>query len=469
MMKNKIRILLVTILFSLLILDGSHLLSASTSRFEVMTDNDMDALAKTINSDIINKLDSVFNRYAVEGFSGSVLVGCSGHELYTRSCGFSNWETLDDVNENSIFQLASASKQFTAMSIMLLKQEGKIDLDAKLTDYIPELPYKTITIRNLLNHTSGLPDYVGSLSGYWHGRKANPTNEDVITMLAARKARLMFVPGSRFVYSNTGYVVLATIVERLSGERFPEFVKKNIFDPLGMTHSYIHSTSIEVDSLHQSAMVSGHHGHFVIPMTACDGPVGDKGVYSTVEDLYKWDQALEHAKLIPADIQEEEFAPGRTNRGAEVPYGFGYRLKSCPWGRLVYHNGLWGGFKSSFLRYIDAQTTVIGLNNTNSTALHALVEDLSKIINDAQKDRFTDDIIFSLLKSDSENITDKIQAIAKGSNASQINAKKLRWAIDYLNATKKVQSAQNLTLLAYKLKENAVAPIEASSSLRMTN
>jgi len=138
-MKNKLRILLVTIMFSLLILDGSHILSAVTSRFEIISDNDLDALAKTINSDIINKLDSVFNRYAVQGFSGSVLVGCSGHELYTRSCGFSNWETLEDVNENSIFQLASASKQFTAMSIMLLQQEGKIDLDAKLTDYIPEL------------------------------------------------------------------------------------------------------------------------------------------------------------------------------------------------------------------------------------------------------------------------------------------------------------------------------------------
>jgi hypothetical protein len=236
-----------------------------------------------------------------------------------------------------------------------------------------------------------------------------------------------------------------------------------------MTHSYVHSTSIEVDSLHQSEMVVGHHGHYVIPMTPCDGPVGDKGVYSTVEDLYKWDQALEHAKLIPADIQEEEFSPGRTTRGAEVPYGFGYRLKLCPWGRLVYHNGLWGGFKSSFLRYIDAQTTVIGLNNTNSVALHGLVEDLSKIINDAQKDRFTDDIIFSLLKSDSDSIGDKIRAIVKGSNASQINAKKLRWAIDYLNATKKVQSAQNLTLLAYKLKESGTTSTEASNNLKMAN
>jgi hypothetical protein len=215
-------------------------------------------------------------------------------------------------------------------------------------------------------------------------------------------------------------------------------------------------------------MVVGHRGHFVIPMTPCDGPVGDKGVYSTVEDLYLWDQALEKSKLIPADIQEEEFSPGKTNNGKEVPYGFGYRLKSCPWGRLVYHNGLWGGFKSSFLRYIDAQTTVIGLNNTNSVQLHGLVEDLSKIINDAQKDRLTDDIIFSLLKSDSDNIAEKIQTIVKSDNAAQINGKKLRWAIDYLNATKKVHSAQNLSLLAYKLKESG-APTESTTSIRTTN
>ena len=467
-MKKKLRILLVTFILSFLMFDGNQLLSAISSRFEIISDNDLDALAKTINSDIINKLDSVFNKYAVQGFSGSVLVACNGHELYTRSNGFSNWETLADINENSIFQLASASKQFTAMSIMLLKQQGKIDIDAKVTDYLPELPYKNVTIRNLLNHTSGLPDYVGFLNGAWRDKTKNPTNEDVVSMLAARKLKLRFVPGSRFVYSNTGYVVLATIVERLSGERFPLFVKHNIFDPLGMTHSYVHSTSLDVDSLHQSAMVIGHRGHFVIPMTPCDGPVGDKGVYSTVEDLYLWDQALEKSKLLPTDIQEEEFSPGRTNSGAEVPYGFGYRLRSCPWGRLVYHNGLWGGFKSSFLRYIDAQTTVIGLNNTNSTALHGLVMDLSKIINDAQKDRLTDDIIFSLLKSDSDNIAEKIQTIVKGSNASQINAKKLRWAIDYLNATKKVQSAQNLSLLAYKLKESG-APTESTTSFRMTN
>jgi len=467
-MKKTLRILLVSVIISLLMFDGNHLFSANAKRLEIISDNDLDALAKTINSDIINKLDSVFNRYAVQGFSGSVLVACNGHELYTRSNGFSNWETLADINENSIFQLASASKQFTAMSIMLLKQEGKIDIDAKLTDYIPELPYKTITIRNLLNHTSGLPDYVGFLNGAWRDKSRNPTNEDVVSMLASRKVKLRFTPGSRFMYSNTGYVVLATIVERLSGERFPMFVKKHIFDPLGMTHSYVHSTSLDVDSLHMSSMVVGHHGHFVIPMTPCDGPVGDKGVYSTVEDLYLWDQALEKSKLIPADLQEEEFSPGKTNSGAEVPYGFGYRLKSSPWGRLVYHNGLWGGFKSSFLRYIDAQTTVIGLNNTNSVALHGLVDDLSKIINEAQKDRLTDDIIFSLLKSDSDNIADKIQAIVKGSNASQINAKKLRWAIDYLNATKKVQSAQNLSLLAYKLKENG-ASAESTTSIRTTN
>ena len=467
-MNNKLRILLVTLIISLLMFDGNQLRSSISSRFEIISDNDLDALAKTINSDIINKLDSVFNKYAVQGFSGSVLVASNGHELYTRSNGFSNWETLADINENSIFQLASASKQFTAMSIMLLKQEGKIDVDAKVTDYIPEFPYKTITIRNLLNHTSGLPDYVGYLNGSWRDKTRNPTNEDVVSILATRKSKLIFTPGSRFVYSNTGYVVLATIVERLSGERFPLFVKKHIFDPLGMTHSYVHSTSLDVDSIHMSSMVVGHRGHFVIPMTPCDGPVGDKGVYSTVEDLYLWDQALEKSKLIPADIQEEEFSPGKTNNGKEVPYGFGYRLKSCPWGRLVYHNGLWGGFKSSFLRYIDAQTTVIGLNNTNSVQLHGLVEDLSKIINDAQKDRLTDDIIFSLLKSDSDNIAEKIQTIVKSDNAAQINGKKLRWAIDYLNATKKVHSAQNLSLLAYKLKESG-APTESTTSIRTTN
>ena len=465
MMKKLLRTTFIAVFLSLVLIDGNHLVSANPSRFEVISDNDLDALAKTMNSDLIAKLDSVFSRYELAGFSGSVLVACNGHELYTRNTGFANWETLRDIDENSIFQLASASKQFTAMSIMLLKKEGKIDIDGKLTDYIPELPYSTITIRNLLNHTSGLPDYLGFLTSYWRDKMVNPTNEDVISILAAKKLKLKFAPGTRFVYSNTGYVVLATIVERLSGERFPYFVQKNIFDPLGMKHSYIHTTTLDIDSARVNYMVAGHRGHFVIPMTICDGPVGDKGVYSTVEDLYIWDQALQHSKLIPAELQEEEFSPGRTNAGAEVPYGFGYRLRLSPWGRLVYHNGLWGGFKSSFLRYVDKQTTVIGLNNNNSHALHPLVEGLSKIINEAQSDRATEDIIFSLLKSDPDSITAKIQAIVNNNTSSQINIKKLRWAIDYLNATKKTQSARNLSLLSFKLKESN-GPIEPSIGMR---
>lgn len=465
MIKNLIRILFITVFLSLVIINSNQLLSAVSSRFELISDNDLEALAKTMNSDLIVKLDSVFSRYELAGFSGSVLVASNGYELYTRSTGFANWETLQDIDENSIFQLASASKQFTAMSIMLLKKEGKIDIDAKLTDYIPELPYSTITVRNLLNHTSGLPDYLRFMTSYWRDKMVNPTNEDVVSVMAAKRLKLQFAPGSRFSYSNTGYVVLATIVERLSGERFPCFVQKNIFDPLGMKHSYIHTTTLDIDSTRVNYMVAGHRGHFVIPMTICDGPVGDKGVYSTVEDLYLWDKALEQSKLLPAALQQEEFSPGRTNSGSEVPYGFGYRLKLSPWGRVVYHNGLWGGFKSSFMRYVDTQTTVIGLNNNNSYALQPLVQGLSKIINDAQKDRVTEDIIFSLLKSNPDSIAEKIQAIVNKTTTSQINTKKLRWAIDYLNATKKIQLARNLSLLSFKLKGSS-GPIEPSFGMK---
>jgi len=183
----------------------------------------------------------------VAGFSGSVLVARNGHVLFTRNTGFANYETLQDINENSVFQLASSSKQFTAMSILLLNKEGKIDLDASVTQYLPELPYTNVTIRNLLNHTSGLPDYIGFLNRYWHDKGVNPNNEDVVSIMAEKKLKLKFKPGSRFVYSNTGYVVLAAIVERISGLTFPQFAKKNIFEPLGMKNTFIHTTTISVD------------------------------------------------------------------------------------------------------------------------------------------------------------------------------------------------------------------------------
>lgn len=434
-----------------MIFESHYTLSAGISRLEVFSDSDLDALAKTINSDLIQRLDSAYEKLAIAGFSGSVLVARNGHVLFTRNIGYANYNTQQDINEKSVFQLASASKQFTAMSVLLLTKEGKIDLDASVTQYIPELPYTNVTVRNLLNHTSGLPDYLGFLTRYWRDKGVNPTNEDVVSIMADKKIRLNFKPGSRFVYSNTGYVVLAAVVERVSGLTFPQFAKKNIFEPLGMTHTFIHTTTVSVDSTTNDAMVTGHHGHNVIPMTICDGPVGDKGVYSTVEDLYKWDQALEHYKLIPIQMQDAAFEAGHTNSGTEVPYGFGYRLRISPWGRLVYHNGLWGGFKSSFLRYVDSQTTVIALNNNNSHALHPLVEGLSKVVNEAQKDRVTEDIIFTLVKSNPEAVSEKIQAIMRTNTSAQINEKKLRWAIDYLNITKKTQSAKNLVMLSYKL------------------
>jgi CubicO group peptidase (beta-lactamase class C family) len=450
-MKKFLQILIPLVLFGVMIFESHYTLSAVFSRIELFSDSDLDALAKTINSDLIQRLDSAYDKLAIAGFSGSVLVARNGHVLFTRNTGFANINTTQDINENSVFQLASASKQFTAMSILLLNKEGKIDLDASITQYLPELPYTNVTIRNLLNHTSGLPDYLGFLTRYWRDKGVNPTNEDVVNILASKKLRLTFKPGSRFVYSNTGYVVLATVVERISGLTFPQFAKKNIFEPLGMAHTFIHTTTVSVDSTTNDAMVSGHHGHYVIPMTICDGPVGDKGVYSTVEDLYKWDQALEHYKLIPIQMQDAAFEAGHTNSGSEVPYGFGYRLRTSPWGRLVYHNGLWGGFKSSFLRYVDMQTTVIALNNNNSHSLHPLVEGLSKVVNESQRDRVTEDIIFTLVKSNPEAVSEKIQAILRTNSSSQINEKKLRWAIDYLNITKKTQSAKNLVMLAYKL------------------
>ena len=450
-MKKFFQIFIPLVLFGVMIFESHYTLSAGISRLEVFSDSDLDALAKTINSDLIQRLDSAYEKLAIAGFSGSVLVARNGHVLFTRNIGYANYNTQQDINEKSVFQLASASKQFTAMSVLLLTKEGKIDLDASVTQYIPELPYTNVTVRNLLNHTSGLPDYLGFLTRYWRDKGVNPTNEDVVSIMADKKIRLNFKPGSRFVYSNTGYVVLAAVVERVSGLTFPQFAKKNIFEALGMTHTFIHTTTVSVDSTTNDAMVTGHHGHNVIPMTICDGPVGDKGVYSTVEDLYKWDQALEHYKLIPIQMQDAAFEAGHTNSGTEVPYGFGYRLRISPLGRLVYHNGLWGGFKSSFLRYVDSQTTVIALNNNNSHALHPLVEGLSKVVNEAQKDRVTEDIIFTLVKSNPEAVSEKIQAIMRTNTSAQINEKKLRWAIDYLNITKKTQSAKNLVMLSYKL------------------
>jgi len=316
-------------------------------------------------------------------FNGCVLVATNNKIIIDKCYGTADFEKKDTLTTNSIFQLASMSKQFTAMGIMILKDNGKLNYDDKVQKFIPNFPYEKITIRHLLNHTSGLPNYLWLVDRFWVLSEP-PYNDDAIRILNSANQYLNFESGKRFQYSNTGYVLLASIIEKVSKMRFGDFLNKNIFEPLGMENTFVYSTVFKDNE--NRKMIPGYRhysrGYNKFPKTKFDGIVGDKGIYSTTGDLYKWDQALYGNKLIDKETLIDAFRNGRLNNGKKVRYGFGFRIKQDNFGnRIIYHNGLWEGFRNSIVRNIKDKTTIIILEHTNCRYKHRLLRKIEYIVN----------------------------------------------------------------------------------------
>ncbi|MEA3500434.1 MAG: serine hydrolase domain-containing protein [Candidatus Marinimicrobia bacterium] len=316
-------------------------------------------------------------------FNGSVLVGIKDKIIFNQCYGFANFDEKDTLTTSSIFQLASLSKQFTAMGIMILKESGKLKYDDKVKKFIPKFPYPNITIRHLLNHTSGLPNYLWLVDRFWNLSEP-PYNDDAIRILIAENQYLNFNPGEKFQYSNTNYVVLASIIEKISKMRFGDFLDKNIFKPLDMKNTFVYSTALKDNE--NRKMVPGYRhysrGYRKLPKTKFDGIVGDKGIYSTTGDLYRWDQALYNEKIVDKETLVDVFSNGMLKNGKKVKYGFGFRIKKDKFGnRIIYHNGLWEGFRNSIIRNTQDKTTIIILEHTNCRYKYRLLRKIERIVN----------------------------------------------------------------------------------------
>jgi CubicO group peptidase (beta-lactamase class C family) len=329
-------------------------------------------------------IDSIFSTLQVKGgFNGCVLYGEKGRLVFKKAYGYANFRSKERLTTSSAFQLASVSKMFTAMTIMILKEEGKLDYDDSVRKYIPELPYPGITIRNMLNHRSGLPDYMHFCDNLWDQTKPL-TNEDMIRIMAENKPPRYFSPGNGFNYSNSNYALLASVVERITGKRFDQFVKENIFDPLKMDHTFIYHLEPGKEIPENIPVgVTGHHAARGLPRVEPNhyqnGVMGDKGVYSTVEDLFKWDQALYKGTLISEATLNDAFSEGspRFSKWRDN-YGFGWRLKAERT-NTVYHYGWWKGFRSYFIRDLDQEKTIIVLTNTTRSLSSSVLYDILDI------------------------------------------------------------------------------------------
>jgi CubicO group peptidase (beta-lactamase class C family) len=324
------------------------------------------------------KLDSLLKRiHKRHDFHGAILVAKNEKIVYNSQIGFADFKKETPLNKSSIFQLASVSKQFTAAAIMLLKERNQIKLTDTVNRYFPEFPYQHVTIKNLLNHTAGLPKYFWVAEHKWQQEKA-PTNTEMMELMASSNVQRFFKPGRNFDYSNTGYFVLASIVEKISGTSFSSFLKRNIFEPLEMKDSYVYS--FENDSINENQL-DGYRlyrgwRHLKISSTVNDAIVGDKNVYTTAEDLFKWTVALNTGRLLTKESLDLMYSKGETVYGREVPYGFGFRIKT----KSIYHHGRWNGFSTGLTKYLEDDVVVIVLEHTSYNAIRSLNKKIKYIV-----------------------------------------------------------------------------------------
>ncbi len=327
------------------------------------------------------KLDEFMQaQVQINAFNGNVLVAQKDHIVYQKAFGFANYETKTPLDLNSVFELGSVSKQFTAMSILLLKEQGKLHLSNTLRQFFPQLPYHNITIQQLLTHTSGLPDHETEMDTRWDHQQV-ATNQDMIQFLAHYKPPVHFQPGLKYEYSNTGYALLSAIVEQVSGQRWAEFTKQSIFKPLGMSRSRVYVTRrsqgevipdyaygyVYLDSLQRYVLPDSVPQYDLVYYL--DGIYGDGGVNSTVGDLYRWDRALKNHTLLSEATQRAMLSKQvLINAQKQTFYGYGVRLGQQNNKAIVAHGGSWPGYKNYLTRYIDDDLTIIVLSNNEAEA-----------------------------------------------------------------------------------------------------
>ena len=299
------------------------------------------------------------------GFSGQLLIAKNGAVVFEKEMGFADFRTKDTLSINTPLHIASVGKTFTSMAVLHLMEAGSLGLDDTLGKFFPGFPYKDITVKMLLNHRSGLPNYLHYLSAI----KNNDTcysNEDVLNSLYVLHPGLEHRPGTRFSYSNTNFVLLAMIVEKVSGQSFPVFMKQTFFDPLQMTNTFVYAKQ---DTLIPTPSFEWNGRYWKNDPFDCT--YGDKNLYTTSHDLLKWDQALIPGQMFKKETLDSAFTPYSNERKSIHNYGLGWRMMIFPGGKkLVYHNGRWHGSNAVFVRFPDENATMIIIGNKYSSSIY---------------------------------------------------------------------------------------------------
>ena len=327
------------------------------------------------------KIDSFYNKNINSPYySGGFIVVKNGRVIYEDYKGFANLKTGKKIDATTPIHLASVSKVLTATAILRLVQQDNVTLDQKVTDWLPKFPYKSTTIRTLLNHRSGLQHYAnfpGLMKKNWN-RKKVLTNQDIYNLLAQNKFRLKTPNDTHFDYCNTNYVILALIIEKATGLNYRKAMQELIFKPLGMTNSYVFNYETDRETASKS-----YRGNTIFPWDQFDDLYGDKNIYSTPRDLVKFDMGTYSPEFIkPELIQEAYFGYSTIHVAKPIKdYGLGMRMRFLPPNneKMIYHNGWWHGNNTSFVPVKKDTVTVVCLGNKYSNRPYATLSMVSSL------------------------------------------------------------------------------------------
>ena len=327
----------------------------------------------SISNAQVSQIETAFKEAADNGFSGVLLVADHGKVVFEKATGYRSFESQTPLLTTDVFELASVSKQFTAMMVMICAEKGLLEYDDLMEKYL-DIPYPGISVRQLLSHTNGLPDYQAVMDAHWDKSKV-AGNKDILEYLRRYQPPVLSAPGLKYEYSNTGYVLLASIVEEVTGRDFIELSREWIFKPLGMTATDIRTLEEKANVANFAAgHLKGQNGNYINAnkFHSSDYTVwlgnrkGPGRISSTAQDLLKWDQALYTEKLVTNATLGEAFSPTRLNVGTMSDYGFGWEIQTDPtFGKIVLHTGDNPGYKTLIIRLIDQNKTLILLNNNS--------------------------------------------------------------------------------------------------------
>lgn len=306
--------------------------------------------------------DSTFTKLQkTRQFNGVVLGGKNKQIIFKNAYGYRNIRRRIKLKDDDIFQLASVSKQFTASAILLLEQDSLLTVNDSINKYFPEFPYPGITIKMLLDHRSGLPNYIYLMDRILKDKHTPIYNDLCVEYLYKYAPGKYGSPDKRFRYSNSGYMLLASIVEKVSGKTFPSFLSERIFEPLHMDSTF----TFDAKKIKQENVAIGHTGRArKYEEYMLDGVLGDKSVYSNVEDMFKWHKALLGDSLLNKESKEKAFTFHSPKRKGNNNYGFGWRLyKNSENNIVVYHGGWWRGYSTLFVHYPESEAFLMILTN----------------------------------------------------------------------------------------------------------